>query len=98
TPVTHSFPTRRSSDLADRMLRLTVGGKVAFERIDSFPEDEVLRRINLLGHAHDFVANRGVLQFEIEKRNGHRPRSLARSAFGVRSEEHTSELQSLRHL
>ena len=35
------------------------------------PEDEVLRLVDLLGHAKDFVANRGVLQFQIEQRDRH---------------------------
>ncbi len=53
------------------MFAVAIGREVALEGIDARPEDEVLRVINLAGDAKRFVADGGVLQFQIEQRNGH---------------------------
>ena len=50
----------------DGVLGVAVGGEVALEIIDSLPQDELLRRIHLLGHPQHVIANGGVLLFEIE--------------------------------
>ena len=57
---------------ADGVSAVAVGGEVALELIDALAEDERLRLIDLAGDTQHFVANRGVLQFQIEERDGHR--------------------------
>ena len=56
---------------ADGELRLAVLREVALEVIDALAEDEVLRGVNLFGDAEDLLAERRVLQLEVEQRNGH---------------------------
>src|SRR5205814_10469627 len=86
----HSFPTRRSSDLREPLLH----GRVAFELLDF---RHVLER-----EQRSFAAAGG-----LEMRCGQTDFEVAAAVFRVvpeldalrsRSEEHTSELQSLRHL
>src|SRR5205814_9199105 len=85
-PPLHSFPTRRSSDL-DGVHRFHL------EPGPAAPPGRVRRR-EILDH-HAFVPG-------LHRRVEHRARvggaDLARDYVRPRSEEHTSELQSLRHL
>src|SRR5436853_2415455 len=81
----HSFPTRRSSDLGDATATETIQDKIMFLRggkKNSFEQGFGLLR----GIAGAF----GVLLVEVMDVGPDITRS--------RSEEHTSELQSLRHL
>src|SRR5205814_10376945 len=83
TRVLHSFPTRRSSDLASLCARR----QACQHAVGEVPVDQLLEEGVDVGAAAVLVLEIvGVLpQVEREERR-------------VRSEEHTSELQSLRHL
>src|SRR5205814_8586292 len=83
-PYLHSLPTRRSSDLVPRLQR-NGHSVVVWARSDT-------RAMALLGADVDVVSTTAG-QDALEQR--HRARDRSRPH---RSEEHTSELQSLRHL
>src|SRR5205823_13219004 len=91
----HSFPTRRSSDLkaceGDEVLRCKVEALLSSrERAGSFIETSavaVATRIIENGQA-DLLVGQTIGHYKISKRIG----------TGGRSEEHTSELQSLAYL
>src|SRR5205814_9252380 len=84
-PELHSFPTRRSSDLARSVCRphaASAGERKASEHHG--PLRATLRNRRRRG---------------LPGLSGHlRLRAVVRARAGSRSEEHTSELQSLRHL
>src|SRR5205814_4884863 len=83
----HSFPTRRSSDLVSRL----EGGLVAeLKEPDRDVKRAVLERLLTQQGANPEAALIDYLS--------DRPTDSVRSPVGMRSEEHTSELQSLRHL
>src|SRR5207244_11400458 len=86
-PHLHSFPTRRSSDL-DPILR-------GYIEDDLSPEELVAA-----GHRAETVAR--VIQLvdrsEYKRRQAPPGVKITPRAFGRRSEEHTSELQSPDHL
>src|SRR5205814_8399176 len=82
----HSFPTRRSSDLDDLRFQHALGG-IAEQQVGMADDAGVDLRLAIAAacaHRRDAV---GELDL------AHRA-----EGFGARSEEHTSELQSLRHL
>src|SRR3546814_4991960 len=79
TRTDHSFPTRRSSDLLD------------IHRLQAARERSVLRII--VAGETDGIALGVLDQFLIRER--HRLHLIERKAGSIRSEEHTSELQSL---
>src|SRR3546814_5547032 len=101
--MTHSFPTRRSSVLCEVPRRLRFELRLATSRaeveapafvlgdvarggaVDSHAADRVLRRQVFLRSLHELVAAAGIAEVE----------DSARVLVGRRSEEHTSELQSL---
>src|SRR5205814_6842879 len=91
TPHLHSFPTRRSSDLVRRLPPVAIGPAV---------ETPITDRGQIVGRG--LVAEAVAL---VDHRPEHAGRGLpchahrvAQAAGKNRSEEHTSELQSLRHL
>src|SRR5205814_10349728 len=87
--VLHSFPTRRSSDLG----RSSGGGDGQFERVGT----EDIRHEG--GHGGTGKAN-GAGGDGAAGRSGDEGPGVSEGERGLvrRSEEHTSELQSLRHL
>src|SRR5205814_10235603 len=86
----HSFPTRRSSDLRFHALLRFLDAFRDHSRLDGHAFGHT-QAIHQLLHA---LAAKNARQI-IFKRNED---DLARIFDGERSEEHTSELQSLRHL
>src|SRR5262245_54656977 len=89
----HSFPTRRSSDLTlplggARLSRWSAAGKLLWDRMG-------LEFVSLGNYAKEDPDNFITLQLNRYRlvRQGE-----PRAEFRGRSEEHTSELQSLRHL
>src|SRR3546814_10209701 len=93
--MTHSFPTQRSSDLLYHpcLHRAIKGGKIAACTetgiVDQYV-DRQLARLEFGGEAGD-----GVFLGEIGDDDVRRHIVAAGDQFGERSEEHTSELQSL---
>src|SRR5205814_10100161 len=89
-----SVPTRRSSDLPERFLRRGWDQKIADDRgiaiwlVQAQLDAVLFVAILELG---DFFAANERAQVRRERVDGH-------AQIGGRSEEHTSELQSLRHL
>src|SRR5205814_10499206 len=85
-PHLHSFPTRRSSDLkTDHRTRALAYGRAMEEMAQRYPQDvEVLAFYALSLQA---TADPKDKTYVNQKRSAE-----------IRSEEHTSELQSLRHL
>src|SRR5699024_12573205 len=91
-PHLHSFPTRRSSDLAvERASDLLFGrresgtfdvGRLAQQQLDSLIADFADTR-----DVHDLTFDRSQVELEVAREKYNTDRSL-------RSEEHTSELQS----
>src|SRR5205814_8532673 len=84
-PHRHSFPTRRSSDLnaAPRHARSTACARTLTEDSDSVRSRPPVRRLSLVVATVRAVG---------------RERKYLGEYGETRSEEHTSELQSLRHL
>src|SRR5205814_10063673 len=93
----YSFPTRRSSDL----------GVVLYGVDERFEGDKFLEFLAAVGVDDQFAGERGIVgRGDVEDRAVHGQkaamfRRLVKNLFPearARSEEHTSELQSLRHL
>src|SRR5205814_10671851 len=82
----HSFPTRRSSDL--KRIRGIVRAAAARDQRRLEPEDRVALNCAIVRAVTHDVLRAG--------QQGLKPGTLDRTI--ARSEEHTSELQSLRHL
>src|SRR5262245_45564300 len=93
--VLHSFPTRRSSDLH---LAAEIGVPRRVDNIDLHP---LVRERNVLGENRDAPLSLQIVRVEdalpLQLRFAEQA-ALAQQAVDQRSEEHTSELQSLRHL
>src|SRR5205814_8732699 len=94
-PRSHSFPTRRSSDLfVSKGLVRTIIGLVG--DIDSFHHLN-LRTLKGVADVHRISD-----PYKLVSRQHHPDRSTvwvgSATQVPIRSEEHTSELQSLRHL
>src|SRR5205814_10089132 len=89
-----SFPTRRSSDLVERGVTAgkLVSGGADINVVES--RTPVAFTLNVARGAH--VA--AILRRYEAASSGAGPRIVSDSLIDVRSEEHTSELQSLRHL
>src|SRR5205814_8447754 len=93
----HSFPTRRSSDL-DRDVVMPARKEASLEMVEAQLSFQVL--VHALGapafldEADELLLAQGVRQGGEVEMGG---LNLVVAPFG-RSEEHTSELQSLRHL
>src|SRR5207253_10744940 len=93
SPALHSFPTRRSSDLAE------AGAALAPDGIDLIHEHDAGRV--LLGLIEEVPNAAGANANEHLDKLRPRDREEGHSRFaghGLRSEEHTSELQSRGHL
>src|SRR3546814_3990423 len=87
--MTHSFPTRRSSDLEgyfrlSKLIGFTGGGSLGKRE-----EGKILREhaLTLLGQLHRDHPERDDISLSLGR--------ILAAAAGERSEEHTSELQSL---
>src|SRR5205814_10191244 len=91
SPHLHSCPTRRSSDLA-RALQLLADEHVAAVQVLLL----LLKREDLRLQPPHLLAQRLNLVLVVHARL--RAEASNQLGFGLRSEEHTSELQSLRHL
>src|SRR5205814_3970307 len=87
----HSFPTRRSSDLASVLRRGTCRGFLSRARCRAVPH-----RATPASRRRATVSARR-MRSKTKSRSRHRVEAQGGSGEG-RSEEHTSELQSLRHL
>src|SRR5205814_9628755 len=85
----HSFPTRRSSDLSD--VEIVAISNSTYESAEKFCQENVPNAVPIANWP-DLVALPDIDIVWI----GTPP--YMHSAVTVRSEEHTSELQSLRHL
>src|SRR5205814_8958465 len=94
----HSFPTRRSSDLAflaeacagDAALRAEVEDLLASYDTNFLAQPAASEFAEMIvGAGEQLTSGQRISQYEIIK---------PIAAGGMRSEEHTSELQSLRHL
>src|SRR3546814_3533980 len=83
--LTHSFPPRRSADLAQDRDRFSVGRRQAFERA---PQDNLLSRLDDIGLLLDIRTKGPNIAAIFARRDRRRVEH-------IRSEEHTSELQSL---
>src|SRR5205814_9784925 len=93
----HSFPTRRSSDLAQAILGLLPHrGRILLQGQDA-AELTPRQRLARMAHiAEDRQHEALVLPLSVEDNLA--LKAYASPPFATRSEEHTSELQSLRHL
>src|SRR5205814_10051887 len=82
----HSFPTRRSSDLLEEALRIAPGRRQAYLDLVCGPDSELRAEVESLIASHEEAGSAFL--------DAAAPELLELT----RSEEHTSELQSLRHL
>src|SRR5690606_41379919 len=87
----HSFPTRRSSDLVQGVLAQTITGTVSDESGVPLPGVNIVEKGTNNGVSSDFDGN-----YSITVSDGNA--TLVYSSLGMRSEEHTSELQSRENL
>ena len=70
----------------DAVFCLAIRCEIILEIIHALAEDEVLRLVDLVGDPEDFVADRRVLELQIEKRNGH-ARECKRDAVALAAPE-----------
>src|SRR5205814_5247564 len=89
-PTLHSFPTRRSSDL---IMRVNLA-RFVFSQSCSLLRRVVSRNERIISLTLSFSAATSPCASTVMER----VRSPLVTAVATRSEEHTSELQSLRHL
>src|SRR5262245_63476963 len=91
-PSLHTFPTRRSSDLGEGY------SSNRAPRLAGLPFAERQAPVAQLDRAPEYEAWRALFDFNKLECAGQSLGSDVWGTGGARSEEHTSELQSLRHI
>src|SRR5205814_8053467 len=93
-PEPHSFPTRRSSDLNGLLLNLAINYSGRAEILDAV--NGIIETARREGRLDSLRVDEELFAASLATANSPDPDLLIRTS--GRSEEHTSELQSLRHL
>src|SRR5205823_11779649 len=94
-PALHSFPTRRSSDLMVSMLDLMPAPGLIYNEWD---KHGTCSGLSTRGYFETIRKARAAVKIPEEFLELSRPKMIAPEELEARSEEHTSELQSLAYL
>src|SRR5205814_8733872 len=95
-PALHSFPTRRSSDLLTDSARIGAVDAIVRSVAEPYTGDEEISRF--AAGLRRQLAAMAEAKALLDKRDFAGTLAACAQHQGHRSEEHTSELQSLRHL